>query len=104
MSMAGRCIAASTASGMFVGPGMLRNCRPLETVMALDSKPVEPPADARVSASSQPSCPREILSPGLSQCYVRLREDFPHCHPRAVQTRLHRGDRVAERGRGLLVR
>src|SRR5215470_12536870 len=33
MSMAGRCIAASTASGMFVGPGMLRNWRPLETVM-----------------------------------------------------------------------
>src|SRR5262245_53343065 len=33
MSMAGRCIAASTASGMFVGPGMLRNSRPLETVM-----------------------------------------------------------------------
>src|SRR6516162_3804515 len=34
MSMAGRCIAASTVSGMFVGPGMLRNWRPLETVMA----------------------------------------------------------------------
>src|SRR5256712_4940961 len=34
MSMAGRCIAASTASGMFVGPGILRNSRPLETVMA----------------------------------------------------------------------
>src|SRR3989475_90651 len=32
--MAGRCIAASTASGMFVGPGILRNSRPLETVMA----------------------------------------------------------------------
>src|SRR5215510_6605410 len=45
MSMAGRCIAASTASGMFVGPGMLRNSRPLETVMA------------------------SILSPCRSQCW-----------------------------------
>src|SRR6185436_99275 len=34
MSMAGRCMAASTASGMFVGPGMARNSRPLATVIA----------------------------------------------------------------------
>src|SRR6188474_2336661 len=33
MSMAGRCIAASTASGTFVGPGILRNSRPLATLM-----------------------------------------------------------------------
>src|SRR5262249_34585242 len=36
MSMAGRCIAASTASGMFVGPGMLRSSRPRLTVMVVD--------------------------------------------------------------------
>src|ERR1043166_1714252 len=36
MSMAGRCIAASTASGMFVGPGMLRISRPPLTVMVVD--------------------------------------------------------------------
>src|SRR5438094_7008128 len=33
MSIAGRCMAASTASGMLVGPGMQRNSRPLATVM-----------------------------------------------------------------------
>src|SRR5689334_15561722 len=34
MSMAGRCIAASTSSGTLVGPGMLRNSRPLLTLMS----------------------------------------------------------------------
>src|SRR5262245_5961037 len=33
MSMAGRCMAASTASGTLVGPGMFRNSRPLATLM-----------------------------------------------------------------------
>src|SRR5262245_36952424 len=37
MSMAGRCMAASTASGMVVGPGMERNSRPLATVMLVGS-------------------------------------------------------------------
>src|SRR5262245_30686162 len=39
MSIAGRCIAASTASGMFVGPGMHRNSRPLATLMRVGSPP-----------------------------------------------------------------
>src|SRR4029453_1985057 len=33
MSVAGRCMAARTASGTLVGPGILRNSRPLATVM-----------------------------------------------------------------------
>src|SRR5215470_11917859 len=33
MSMAGRCMALRTSSGMVVGPGMLRNSRPLRTAM-----------------------------------------------------------------------
>src|SRR6516162_8869940 len=37
MSIAGRCIAVSTASGMFVGPGMHRNSRPLATLMRVRS-------------------------------------------------------------------
>ena len=30
ISTAGRCIARSTSSGIVVGPGMARNCDPLE--------------------------------------------------------------------------
>src|SRR5262245_51395165 len=37
MSMAGRCMAARTASGMFVGPGMFSNSRPLATLMGASS-------------------------------------------------------------------
>src|SRR4051812_38531384 len=33
MSIAGRCIACSTASGIVVGPGMARNSRPARTVI-----------------------------------------------------------------------
>src|SRR5215475_1285210 len=36
MSVAGRCMAASTASGMLVGPGMARNSRPLATLIGAD--------------------------------------------------------------------
>src|ERR671925_605104 len=32
-SMAGRCMACSTWSGTLVGPGMLRNCLPLATLI-----------------------------------------------------------------------
>src|SRR5579883_978231 len=34
MSSAGRCIALSTSSGTVVGPGMLRNSRPLRRTIA----------------------------------------------------------------------
>src|SRR3954447_12323764 len=33
MSIAGRCIARSTSSGIVVGPGMARNSRPARTVI-----------------------------------------------------------------------
>src|SRR5262245_33833462 len=33
MSSAGRCMACSTSSGIVVGPGMARNCRPARTVI-----------------------------------------------------------------------
>src|ERR1700721_2755494 len=35
MSIAGRCIARSTSSGMVVGPGRARNSRPARTVIFL---------------------------------------------------------------------
>src|ERR1700757_1454929 len=35
MSIAGRCIALSTSSGIVVGPGMARNSRPARTVIAV---------------------------------------------------------------------
>src|SRR3954463_9761400 len=35
MSIAGRCIARSTSSGILVGPGMARNSRPARTVIAV---------------------------------------------------------------------
>src|SRR5438093_9810272 len=47
MSIAGRCMAASTASGMLVGPGMQRNSRPLATVM-----PVLLPGENLASSTS----------------------------------------------------
>src|SRR5438105_3325562 len=84
MSMAGRCIAASTASGMFVGPGMLRNSRPLETVMVIDSSP----------CGSQAARYRWLLSPE-----DRLDLAARHCvaHPGESALVLHLARALQER-------
>src|SRR5258706_6053446 len=71
MSIAGRCIAASTASGMLVGPGMQRNSRPLATVMLVLSPGEDlatPLRISRTTARRQAERPEGVGARSSTRC------------------------------------